>query len=110
MAGIIKCKSNVRDWFYKTKRWEKTRNAYFAHANGICERCKEKVGKIVHHNIHLTNANVNDLDIAYGFDNLELLCQDCHNAEHFKVNAEVDSGFMFDERGQLIKIPPVLEI
>jgi hypothetical protein len=26
--------------------------------------------------------------VAYNFDNLEALCQECHNAEHFQTRVE----------------------
>ena len=38
-------------------------------------------------------------EIFFNFDNLEALCQDCHNKEHFREEAE----YYFDENGDLIK-------
>ena len=67
--------------FYKSQRWQDCRLAYFKYQNGICERCGQ-AGKIVHHKVHLTARNIHDPRITLGFDNLELLCQDCHNKEH----------------------------
>lgn len=62
------------------------------HCGGLCERCKAqgkyKPAEIVHHKTHLNAENVNDPRIAYGFENLEALCLDCHNAEHFGKRAE----------------------
>lgn len=83
--------------FYQSVAWKKCRRNYYLSQYGICERCKG-VGRIVHHKKHVTIENVNDDNITLNFDNLELLCQDCHNKEHMsKVT------YMFDENGNLIK-------
>lgn len=89
-------------WFYKGTKWKKTRKAYFISQFGICERC-QGAGKIVHHKIYLTPDNIHDVDVSLSFDNLELLCHDCHNKEHFKEYAAVRDGFMFDSNGDLIR-------
>ena len=53
---------------------------------GLCERCYAQgmyvPGVIVHHKIHLTPENVSNPLIALDPNNLELLCRDCHAAEH----------------------------
>lgn len=71
---------------YQTKEWRQTRKAVIVRANGLCERCKPKgkivKGKEVHHKIYLTEDNKTDYNIAFGLDNLEYLCADCHNNEH----------------------------
>ena len=67
--------------FYKSDAWERTRAAYAASKFGICERCG-RPGKIVHHKVYITPANINDPAVTLSWDNLELLCQDCHNREH----------------------------
>lgn len=76
--------------FYKNKQWLNCRNAYFDYRHGLCERCLADgqiiAGVIVHHKEHLTPDNYTDSEIAYGFDNLELLCKECHNKEHFGMN------------------------
>ena len=48
----------------------------------VCERCG-KPNPMVHHKVHLNETNVDDMAIAIGMDNLECLCIDCHNTEHF---------------------------
>jgi hypothetical protein len=40
-------------------------------------------------------------DIAYGFDNLELLCLECHNSIHFGTGI-LREGYKFDEEGNLV--------
>lgn len=78
---------SIDNEFYRSQAWEQTRRAYMKSQSGLCERCKARgrfePARIVHHKIYLTPENQNDPDIAYGFDNLEALCQDCHNKEHF---------------------------
>ena len=73
--------------FYSSKRWRYTREAYKKYCGGVCERCEAQgrygvAGVIVHHKIHLTADNINDPMIALDFNNLELLCRECHKDEH----------------------------
>lgn len=67
----------------------------------MCERCLAKglivPGVIVHHKEHLTAANISDPNIALGFDNLELLCRDCHAAEHEQNRKR----YVFDDCGNI---------
>lgn len=72
-----------------------------SYKNGICERCGAPA-RIVHHRKYITRANINNPAITLNWDNLEALCQDCHNKEHFVTGATVP-GLMFDEAGNLIK-------
>ena len=88
-------------WFYDSIQWRKTRSAYIKHVYGLCERCGN-TGKVVHHKIKLTPDNINDMNILLSFDNLELLCQDCHNKEH---HYSIGGGIMFDANGDVI--PPI---
>lgn len=95
---------SIESAFYKSKTWQKTRLAYIQNVNGLCERCLSKGlivgGKIVHHRIHLTEDNYKDPEIALNFSNLELLCHDCHNKEHFKT--ETGARYIVDENGKII--------
>lgn len=73
--------------FYKSKAWKTTREAYASSVGYICERCEAGgrygvPGEIVHHKIHLTPANISDPRISLDWNNLELLCRDCHAKEH----------------------------
>lgn len=83
---------SIANEFYRSTEWEKTRKAFMLYKNGLCERCLAKghyePARIVHHKIHLTPSNLHDPNIAFGFDNLEALCQDCHNKEHFGDETE----------------------
>lgn len=94
---------SIPSTFYKTKRWLKVRAVYLSE-HPYCERCLAagivKPAEHVHHRIHLTKDNYTDPAIAYGADNLEALCQDCHNREHFG-NSDVSEGTYFDAEGNL---------
>lgn len=72
--------------FYSSKEWKTCRDAYRKKAKGLCEKCLAKgiikQGDHVHHKIELTLENMNNPTIAYDFNNLELLCFECHMAEH----------------------------
>ena len=43
-----------------------------------------KPGEIVHHKIHLTPNNVNNPAVTLNWDNLQLVCRDCHAEIHEK--------------------------
>jgi hypothetical protein len=55
----------------------------------------------VHHKIYLNESNIDDPNITLSHDNLELVCHDCHNREHFGGKVAIASGLMFDHDGQL---------
>lgn len=73
--------------FYTSKAWRSNSRAYLESVDGLCERCRAKgllvPAVIVHHRIHLTPENIKDPKYSMAWSNLEALCQDCHNKEHF---------------------------
>jgi len=78
-----------REWarrFYCSKAWIRCRQGYAKSVGGLCERCLSKgiytPGVEVHHKVKLTPRNVRNPDVALNWDNLELLCKDCHMEEH----------------------------
>jgi 5-methylcytosine-specific restriction endonuclease McrA len=89
--------------FYKSKAWQECRDAFFISKFGLCERCS-RPGEIVHHKIYLTPENINKPEITLNWDNLELLCLDCHNREHGGAN--IIDGLEFDDDGNLIQNNP----
>lgn len=86
--------------FYFSKGWADTRDAYLLSQQYICERCGEPA-KIVHHKTCLTPDNIQDLYVALGWDNLEALCQDCHNKEHHRN--ERQGRYSFDAYGNVVE-------
>ena len=94
--------------FYKSSSWQQCREAFGVSRFWICERCG-RPGDIVHHKVPLTIDNITDPSVALGWDNLELLCQDCHNREH-AGGGWTRQGLAFDENGDLVPvIPPHIE-
>lgn len=93
--------------FYKSKSWQQCRSSYISSVGGLCERCLNKgryvPGKIVHHKDYITPININDTNITLNHDNLEYLCQDCHNKEHHSDEEVIRDDVMFDEEGNLVE-------
>jgi len=91
---------------YKSKAWQECRDGYARSVGGLCERCLARgiyrAGEIVHHKIHLTPENVGDPRVALAWENLELLCRDCHGAEHKKNKKRYTIG----ENGEVITGEP----
>ena len=90
--------------FYKSAKWKKCRKAYIDSRvlvdGGVCERCKEKLGYIVHHKMPLTPENINDEKITLSFDNLRFDCKDCHDREEVHpFITEKQPMCWFDESG-----------
>ena len=88
------------EWFYNSVQWRKTSKAYLDSQDNICERCG-KPAKLAHHKTYLTKTNINNTYISLNWDNLEALCQDCHNKEHHKNKNK--ARYKFDENGNLIQ-------
>ena len=88
--------------FYSSKAWQKTRNAYWQYRQGLCEICLSKgiikPGVIVHHKTHIDPANIHDRAITLAWDNLQLVCRDCHAAIHDKRQRR----YKIDEMGRVI--------
>lgn len=72
--------------FYSSKAWQDCRNEYAKRRHHLCENCLRqgiyKPGTIVHHKIELDPVNIEDPEVTLNFDNLELLCRECHTQAH----------------------------
>lgn len=72
--------------FYKSKAWQRCRRDYAKSVHHMCEECMKygiyRPGDIVHHKIELTPNNISNPEITLGWNNLELLCRDCHAKKH----------------------------
>lgn len=88
--------------FYKSKTWQKCRAAYIASQGGLCELCRKRglivPGNTVHHIVHITPDNINDPSVTLDFNNLELLCRDCHAAVH----STPDRRYIIGLNGEII--------
>ena len=98
--------------FYKSSAWEKARQACIRNSDGLCVKCLlngvVRKGVIVHHKVHLTPENINDPNITLSQDNLELVCRDCHAAEHpeiYGIDDRDECRVSFDEYGNVIRKP-----
>lgn len=89
--------------FYGSRTWKRCRSEYKKSVGGLCERCKAKgliePGYIVHHKQYVNARNITDPNILLNFDNLELLCMSCHNAEHGRN--KVTKRYIIDEAGRV---------
>lgn len=100
----------AKEWaksFYNSKAWLDCRESYIQSVHGLCERCLARgvyePGYIVHHIEYLTPKNINNPMITLNHDNLEYLCHECHNREHFSEGNYLRDDVMFDEDGNLIQ-------
>ena len=107
-----------RQGLYKSKAWKQNRIAFAISKYCICERCgravyvsgvndylpkEQRLRYIVHHKEYLNDNNYTDDTIAYDWDNLELLCIDCHNKEHTQKVSAIRTDLEFDENGNLVQ-------
>lgn len=83
--------------FYRSTKWRKASALYMASRHYICERCGG-VGTICHHRKYIRPGNINDESITLNPDNLECLCQECHNREHLAK----ESRAIFDDAGRMV--------
>lgn len=90
---------SIKHAFYTSREWVLCREAYIT-SHSLCERCLSKglvvPAEIVHHKIHLSEDNYRNPSIALNFQNLESLCKDCHNKEHFGEKVEARWSFNSD--------------
>lgn len=106
----------TRQEFYQTKAWKQVRRNIWLKQSCLCNRChrpvyvagisewipKDKRLKgIVHHKEYLNDINFTDDIVALNEDNLEGLCIDCHNNEHFSTTA-TRQDLIFDEDGNIV--------
>lgn len=87
---------------YSSKAWQHTRETYKKKVGGLCELCWArgiiKPGEIVHHKIPISPENINDPEIALNFDNLQLVCRDCHAQIHDRKKRR----YKLDDMGRVI--------
>lgn len=106
----------TRKEFYQSKIWKQQRYYIWLKQHCLCARCSravyvdglskwipkdKRLKGVVHHKIYLDNNNIYDISVSLNEDNLEGLCIDCHNKEHFNLLATRED-VLFDEDGNLI--------
>lgn len=96
------CMKEFAKQFYKSKAWQQTRESYAKSKSYLCERCLKKNlivhGDIVHHKVYLTPENISNPSVTLDWNNLELVCRDCHAEEHTGRKKR----FKVDELGRVI--------
>ena len=89
--------------FYNSPEWKHCRTTFKQYKRHLCERCLARgiyrTGEIVHHKTHLTPENITDPAIALSWDNLELLCRDCHALVH-----KPEKRYKFNDLGRIITL------
>ena len=92
--------------FYKSRAWRRARAAYIAYRvaldGGMCEKCGQALGKIVHHKMWLDDTNCNDQEISLNPKNFMYECQECHNKER---DPRLESGgrCLYGPNGEIIR-------
>ena len=86
--------------FYHSKQWRRLSKAFLLSKNYICERCGMPA-EIAHHKQYITPQNINNPAITLNAANLEALCMDCHNAEHFGKGGPTAKGYVFNDNGEI---------
>lgn len=88
--------------FYSSATWQTCRNNYAAMRGHLCEDCLRRgiyrPGVEVHHIEELTPLNINRPEVALNYDNLVLLCRECHKERH----CHSDRRYIFGENGEVI--------
>jgi len=88
--------------FYKSQAWKQCRESYAKAQGYLCEKCLRrgvyKPGEIVHHKVWLTPDNIHDPSVTLCWDNLILLCRECHAEEHEKRSRR----YRIDKAGRVI--------
>lgn len=84
--------------FYNSAAWKSTREAFRRSKGGLCEDCLKKgiitAGAEVHHIQPLTPDNIGNPNVTLSWQNLTLLCKDCHAARHAKEPKRYVIDFM----------------
>lgn len=73
--------------FYNSKDWKELRMMLIIQRGATCERCHKDflfdTSRLIgHHKKELTPDTICDPTIALNPDNIEIICDDCHNKEH----------------------------
>lgn len=97
--------------FYKSRAWEQCRSAYAKSKGGLCEVCLAKglivPGEIVHHKVHITPENINDLHVILDWNNLQLVCRECHAEAHHAARFGAARRYDVDQLGRVTVRPDI---
>ena len=96
--------------FYNSKKWKRCRDSYIEIRigvdGGMCEECGKRLGYIVHHEILLTETNINNPNVSLNHEYMKYVCKECHDQYegHGVGHKKVAALCIFDEEGQPISI------
>lgn len=101
--------------FYKSSEWEKVRDYVLKRDNYMCIDCGVAPAEEVHHIIHLSPKNIDDISISLNPENLKSLCRACHFAAHRgehahgreKQETSVIPQYTFDENGFIVSVDAI---
>lgn len=65
------------------------------------------LGDIVHHKKYISSKNIYNPEVTLNFDNLELLCRDCHNKEHFAEDEFALDGELKEKKENIFELAGV---
>lgn len=103
-------KGGFADAFYTSYAWRQCAAAYRKSRGYLCERCLARgivtTAREVHHIKHLTRENLDNPDIALNWDNLQLLCDACHDEQHSEQHKR--KRYRVDEKGRCVVTEPPL--
>ena len=111
MFVVICMHEQFANRFYSSEAWKKCRAEFKKSKGKLCESCLAK-GIInagskenplqVHHKVELTPENIDDPSITLNWDNLELLCQQCHIERHADEDRQSTGRWEIGENGEVI--------
>lgn len=86
--------------FYRSAAWLRMRKLILERDHGLCQEClrhgRYTPAVAVHHKQEL----LTHWDLRLDMDNLESICEECHNRE--RAGASTTEGLTFDEDGNLV--------
>jgi 5-methylcytosine-specific restriction endonuclease McrA len=92
----------TQEQFYNSRAWKRLSRAFLLSRNYICEVCGNPA-ELAHHREPITQGNITDPEITLNAANLQALCIQCHNTEHYGAGGAILQGLEFDENGNLRK-------
>ena len=86
--------------FYRSAAWLRMRRLILERDHGLCQEClrhgRYTPATAVHHKVELRER----WDLRLDADNLESICDECHN--RMRAGASMAEGIVFDEDGNLV--------
>ena len=95
---------SIKSSFYNSKAWKDCREAYL-NQHPYCEECLKRgeytPARHVHHKIWLNKHNAENPEFTLSFENLEAVCQECHNRIHAGT-IDYEKRYQIDSEGKVM--------